>query len=132
MQARHDGADRTLHLARDLAIAQVLDVGELEDAAFGGSELRQRRAQRGFVDGAARLGRLGLGHDRERDHARAQPLVAAAAAALADGEVGEDAAQPGAPVGARLIAVARRQRAHEGLLDQIVGVAAAQAPREAA
>jgi len=36
MQAGHDGADGALERARDLAVAQLFELGQLEDAALGG------------------------------------------------------------------------------------------------
>jgi hypothetical protein len=130
MEPRHDRTDRAGERARDLAVAEIVDVGELEDAALGRLELRQRRAQGHFVDGRrVRIGEGRLGRDRE--HARAQPFVAPLAPALAHCQVGEDAAQPGAAVRAGAITVPRRQGAGEGLLYEIIGLAAGQAVREA-
>jgi len=71
--------------------------------------------------------RLGLARRRrrQRDHARAQPLVARAATSLGDGQVAQDAAQPGAAVRADLVAMACRDGTRERLLHEVVGVAAA-------
>jgi hypothetical protein len=38
MQPAHDGTERAAECVRDLAIAELLDVGELDDAALGGIE----------------------------------------------------------------------------------------------
>jgi hypothetical protein len=122
MQAGHDGAERTVERARDLAVAELVDVGELEDAALGAAEAKEGGAQRRVVDDRRRLGRRG--DQLAGDHARAHALVATAAALLGDGEVVQDAAQPGAAVRARAITMARGERAREGLLHQVVGVGA--------
>jgi hypothetical protein len=69
MQPGHDGAERTLERARDLAIAELFDLGELEDAPLARMERGERGGQRGVVERA----RLGLGRrrvGRERDDAR--------------------------------------------------------------
>ena len=86
-----------------------------------GSERRQRSDEIGVVDGV----RLRLARRRlERDHARAQPLVARAPTALGDREVAQDAAEPGAAVRAGLVAMTRGDGAREGLLHEVVGVVA--------
>jgi hypothetical protein len=69
MQAGHDRADRTLERARDLAVAELLELGQFEDAALGGHELRQRGDEIGVVDGV-RLGLARCRRGRERDDAR--------------------------------------------------------------
>jgi hypothetical protein len=85
MQARHDGAEGAVESARDLAIAEFVDVGQFENASFRRSEAFQRGAQDALVANGMRLGHALVG--LRSDHARAHALVAGAAPLGGDGEV---------------------------------------------
>jgi len=130
VQPGHDGADGAVERARDLAVAQLFDLGELEDAPLGRCQRGQRSGEVALVE-RRRLGLARGLRGHQRHHARPQALVAHAAAALTDGEVAQDAAQPRAAVRARLVAMARGDGARERLLHEVVGVGAGPATGEA-
>jgi hypothetical protein len=44
MQARHDRPDRAVERARDFPVAEIFDLGQLEDVTLRRQELREGRA----------------------------------------------------------------------------------------
>ena len=119
MQPRHHGAERALEDARQIAVAQPFEIGELDDTTVRRRQAFERRQHVGVE-----LGPLGLDGRGLREHARLEALIARALAMLGHRDVVEDAVEPRARIRAAPVAALRLERVQVGLLHEVVGIAA--------